>query len=184
MPEARARVSGGEGRFVGAIVGIRDLSRHTGKIVHEVTETGRPKIVTTQGRTAAIIQPIDAETMLEEVIERSAWFRKKRRRGLRELETGRTLTEEEADALRTRSPRTRGAKPARRRKAAAKTAARRKAKAPTRRKSAAKAAVRRKAKAPTRRKSAAKAAVRRKAKAPTRRKAKAKKSARRVARRR
>lgn len=49
-------------------IGIRDLSRNTSKVIDEVSSTGRPVIVTKNGRPVAAVIGVDVERMEDFVL--------------------------------------------------------------------------------------------------------------------
>ncbi|MGO9407834.1 MAG: type II toxin-antitoxin system Phd/YefM family antitoxin, partial [Acidimicrobiales bacterium] len=44
-----------------ATIGIRELANHTSAVVDEVNRTGRPALVTKNGRPVAVLAAIDEE---------------------------------------------------------------------------------------------------------------------------
>lgn len=49
-------------------VGIRELAERASAVVSEVTESGRPMLVTRRGRPVAAVVPIDEEELLDHVL--------------------------------------------------------------------------------------------------------------------
>lgn len=55
-------------------VGIRDLGRNPSEVVDEVTRTGRPAIVTRNGRPVAVMLPISEEDLEDYILANAPVF--------------------------------------------------------------------------------------------------------------
>ena len=83
-----------------ATIGIRELANHTSAVVDEVNRTGRPTLVTKNGRPVAVLAAIDEEELLDHVLANSPEYVRSMRTAEREItrETrGRPLEEVLAD---------------------------------------------------------------------------------------
>jgi prevent-host-death family protein len=49
-------------------IGIRELANHASAVVDEVSRTGRPALVTRNGRPVAVLAAIDEEDLLDHVL--------------------------------------------------------------------------------------------------------------------
>jgi prevent-host-death family protein len=49
-------------------IGIRDLANHASAVVDEVSRTGRPALVTRNGRPVAVLAAIDEDELLDFVL--------------------------------------------------------------------------------------------------------------------
>ena len=79
-----------------ATVGIRDLANHASAVVEEVERTGRPVIVTKNGRPIAVLAAIDEEELLDHVLSQAPEYVRTMRRAEKEIargERGRPLEE-------------------------------------------------------------------------------------------
>lgn len=74
-----------------AHVGIRDLSRNPSKVVEEVSNSGRPALVTKHGKPIVAIVPIDEDALEDWVLENAPSFVEARRAAERELAAGETV---------------------------------------------------------------------------------------------
>lgn len=54
-----------------ATVNIRELGRNPSKVVDDVTSTGRPALVTKNGRPVAAVVPIDENALLDWILRAS-----------------------------------------------------------------------------------------------------------------
>ena len=73
-------------------VGIRDLSRHTGRVLAEIARTHKPLAVTDHGRVVALLQPVDPDAYVEELLASIPDVEARFRAGEAELDAGRTLS--------------------------------------------------------------------------------------------
>jgi prevent-host-death family protein len=73
-----------------ASVSIRELSRNPSRVVDEVTKTGRPALVTKNGRTVAALVPIDEEDLEDFVLSNAPEFVRGYREADEDLRLGRT----------------------------------------------------------------------------------------------
>lgn len=55
-------------------VSSRDLQRHLGAVLDEVTRTGRPSVVTRHGRPVAVLMALDEEAFQEWALENAPAF--------------------------------------------------------------------------------------------------------------
>lgn len=77
-------------------VTLRDLSRHTGKVVAGVAATRRPALVTSRGRVVAAVVPIDDDALADWVLANAPEFVSDMAAAEREFESGRTVRLEDA----------------------------------------------------------------------------------------
>lgn len=75
-----------------AVVGIRELSRETGKVVEGVHTSGRPTIVTRNGRLVAAIVPIDEDDLEDWVMANAPEFVRSMADADEDLAAGRTTS--------------------------------------------------------------------------------------------
>ena len=83
-----------------ATIGIRELANHTSAVVDEVNRTGRPTLVTKNGRPVAVLAAIDEEELLDHVLANSPEYVRSMRTAEREITRvtrGRPLEEVLAD---------------------------------------------------------------------------------------
>lgn len=73
-----------------ASVTIRELSRNTGQVLDEVQQTGRPALVTRNGRLVAALIPLDDEALEDFVLASLPEFVAGRAKADAELATGDT----------------------------------------------------------------------------------------------
>ena len=79
-----------------ATVGIRELANHASAVVDEVNRTGRPALVTKNGRPVAVLAAIDEEDLLDHVLSNAPEYVRSMRTAEREIargERGRPLEE-------------------------------------------------------------------------------------------
>jgi prevent-host-death family protein len=72
-------------------VNIRELSRHTGQVVEEVANTGRPMLITSHGRPAVAIVPVSEEDLEDFVLANAPEFVRGMEMADRELASGETI---------------------------------------------------------------------------------------------
>lgn len=68
-----------------ATIGIRELANHTSAVVDEVNRTGRPTLVTKNGRPVAVLAAIDEEELLDHVLANSPEYVRSMRTAEREI---------------------------------------------------------------------------------------------------
>lgn len=71
-------------------VGMRDLSRNTRRVVQAVAQTGRPALVTVNGRPMAALVPIDAAELEDFILANAPEFIASMREAEEDLAAGRT----------------------------------------------------------------------------------------------
>ncbi|MDA8070664.1 MAG: type II toxin-antitoxin system Phd/YefM family antitoxin [Actinomycetota bacterium] len=71
-----------------AIIGIRELANHTSAVVDEVSRTGRPALVTKNGRPVAVLAAIDEEDLLDHVLATAPEYVRSMRTATREIARG------------------------------------------------------------------------------------------------
>ena len=99
-----------------SFVTIRDLQRNPSEVVNEVEHSGRPAIVTRNGKPVAAIMAIDEEALEDFVLANAPEFVKAMQAADAELASGKTTSL--ADHLASRSSSSRGAKATKGRKRA------------------------------------------------------------------
>ncbi len=77
----------GKGGAVSTI-GIRDLANHTSAVVDEVSRTGRPALVTRNGRPVAVLAAIDEDELLDFVLASAPEYVRSMRAAEREIAQG------------------------------------------------------------------------------------------------
>ncbi len=71
-------------------VGIRDLGRNPSEVVDEVSRTGRPAIVTKNGRPVAVMLPISEEDLEDYILANAPSFVRARKEAERDFAEHRT----------------------------------------------------------------------------------------------
>ena len=71
-----------------ATIGIRELANHTSAVVEEVNRTGRPALVTRNGRPVALLAPIDEEELLDHVLANAPEYVRSMRKAEAEVARG------------------------------------------------------------------------------------------------
>ncbi len=71
-------------------VGMRDLSRNARRVVQAVAQTGRPALVTVNGRPMAALVPIDAAELEDFILANAPEFIASMREAEEDLAAGRT----------------------------------------------------------------------------------------------
>lgn len=70
-------------------VSVRELADTTSRVVREVCETGRPRIITNRGVPVAAIVPIDPVTLEDFVLESSPAYVRSRKSADEDMKAGR-----------------------------------------------------------------------------------------------
>ena len=78
------------------VVGIRQLARNASAIIHEVSETRRPTVVTDRGKPVGVIYPFDEEDLEDYVLANAPEYVARREQADRDIAEGRTFSLEEA----------------------------------------------------------------------------------------
>jgi prevent-host-death family protein len=89
------------------VIGIRELSRDTSRVIKDFERTGEPVVVTREGRPIGALVPVDQEQFEDLVLATAPEFRRSRRRSEKAVKEGRTRSVREV-------ARERGVKSARR----------------------------------------------------------------------
>jgi prevent-host-death family protein len=71
-----------------ATIGIRELANHASAVVDEVHRTGRPALVTKNGRPVAVLAAIDEEELLDHVLTNAPEYVRSMRSAEREIARG------------------------------------------------------------------------------------------------
>lgn len=71
-----------------ATIGIRELANHTSAVVDEVSRTGRPALVTRNGRPVAVLAAIDEEELLDHVLANAPEYVRSMRKAETEIARG------------------------------------------------------------------------------------------------
>jgi PHD/YefM family antitoxin component YafN of YafNO toxin-antitoxin module len=74
------------------VVGIRQLARNASAIIHDVSETRRPTVVTDRGKPVGVIYPFDEEDLEDYVLANSPEFVKRLEQADRDIVEGKTLS--------------------------------------------------------------------------------------------
>jgi len=69
-------------------IGIRELANHASAVVDEVNRTGRPTLVTKNGRPVAVLAAIDEEELLDHVLANAPEYVRTMRTAGREIARG------------------------------------------------------------------------------------------------
>ena len=69
-------------------VGIRDLAHHASAVVDEVAKTGRPALVTKNGRPVAVLAPIDEEALMDHVLAHAPSYVRRMKTAAKEIASG------------------------------------------------------------------------------------------------
>jgi len=81
-------------------VGIRELANHASAVVDEVNRTGRPALVTKNGKPVAVLAAIDEDALLDFALENAPEYVRSMKQAKREIakgERGRPLEDVLAD---------------------------------------------------------------------------------------
>jgi prevent-host-death family protein len=71
-----------------ATIGIRELANHASAVVDEVNRTGRPALVTKNGRPVAVLAAIDEEELLDHALANAPEYVRSMRTAEREIARG------------------------------------------------------------------------------------------------
>jgi prevent-host-death family protein len=71
-----------------ATIGIRELANHASAVVDEVNRTGRPALVTKNGRPVAVLAAIDEEELLDHVLANAPEYVRSMRTAERAISRG------------------------------------------------------------------------------------------------
>jgi prevent-host-death family protein len=74
-----------------ATIGIRELANHASAVVDEVNRTGRPALVTKNGRPVAVLAAIDEEELLDHALANAPEYVRSMRTAEREIFNRRDL---------------------------------------------------------------------------------------------
>lgn len=69
-------------------VGIRELANHASAVVDEVNRTGRPALVTKNGRPVAVLAAIDEDELLDHLLANAPEYVRSMRTAQREISRG------------------------------------------------------------------------------------------------
>lgn len=69
-------------------IGIRELANHASAVVEEVGRTGRPTLVTRNGKPVAVLAPIDEEDLLDHVLANAPEYVRSMRKAEAEIARG------------------------------------------------------------------------------------------------
>lgn len=78
-----------------AVVGIRQLSRDTSRIIKEFQETGEPVILTREGQPIGALMPVDQRQLEDLVLATAPEFRESARRAQEDVQAGRARSLED-----------------------------------------------------------------------------------------
>ena len=71
-------------------VSLRDLARHTGSVIDEVVQSGKPALVTKRGRPVAVVINVEDEAFEDYILAHAPEFVEGRREADEELARGET----------------------------------------------------------------------------------------------
>lgn len=71
-----------------ATIGICELANHTSAVVDEVNRTGRPSLVTKNGRPVAVLAAIDEEELFDHLLTNAPQYVRSMRTAEREISRG------------------------------------------------------------------------------------------------
>jgi prevent-host-death family protein len=77
------------------VVGIRQLARNASSIIHDVSETRRPTVVTDRGKPVGVIYPFDEEDLEDYVLANAPEYVARREQADRDIAEGKTISLEE-----------------------------------------------------------------------------------------
>jgi PHD/YefM family antitoxin component YafN of YafNO toxin-antitoxin module len=77
------------------VVGIRQLARNASAIIHDVSETRRPTVVTDRGKPVGVIYPFDEEDLEDYVLANAPEYVARREQADRDIAEGKTIPLEE-----------------------------------------------------------------------------------------
>jgi prevent-host-death family protein len=72
------------------VVGVRELGRSASKVVGDVRRTGRPVIVTVNGKPVAVVVPLNQEALEDYVLAYAEEFVRDQLEAEHELQSGKT----------------------------------------------------------------------------------------------
>ena len=73
------------------VVGIRQLARNASAIIHDVSKTGKPTVVTDRGKPVGVIYPFDEEDLEDYILANSPELAKRLARADRDIAEGKTI---------------------------------------------------------------------------------------------
>ena len=85
-------------------VGIRDLSRQTGRVLAEMARSNRPLAVTDHGRVVALLQPVDPDAYVEDLLASIPNVEARFAAGEAELEAGQTVSADDIEETASKDP--------------------------------------------------------------------------------
>lgn len=74
------------------VVGIRQLARNASAIIHDVSETRRPTVVTDRGKPVGVIYPFDEEDLEDYVLANAPEYVNRLERADRDIAEGKTFS--------------------------------------------------------------------------------------------
>jgi PHD/YefM family antitoxin component YafN of YafNO toxin-antitoxin module len=74
------------------IVGIRQLARNASAIIHDVSKTRMPTIVTDRGKPVGVIYPFDEEDLEDYVLANAPEYVARRKQADRDIAEGKTFS--------------------------------------------------------------------------------------------
>jgi prevent-host-death family protein len=74
------------------VVGIRQLARNASSIIHNVTKTGMPTVVTDRGKPVGVIYPFDEEDLEDYILANAPEYVARRERADRDIAEGKTFS--------------------------------------------------------------------------------------------
>jgi PHD/YefM family antitoxin component YafN of YafNO toxin-antitoxin module len=77
------------------VVGIRQLARNASAIIHDVSKTRMPTVVTDRGKPVGVIYPFDEEDLEDYVLANAPEFVARRAQADRDIAEGKTIPLEE-----------------------------------------------------------------------------------------
>ena len=77
------------------VVGIRQLARNASAIIHDVSKTGKPTVVTDRGKPVGVIYPFDEEDLEDYILANSPELAKRLERADRDIAEGKMISLEE-----------------------------------------------------------------------------------------
>jgi prevent-host-death family protein len=74
------------------VVGIRQLARNASAIIHDVSKTGKPTVVTDRGKPVGVIYPFDEEDLEYYILANAPEYVARREQADRDLAEGKTFS--------------------------------------------------------------------------------------------
>ena len=74
------------------VVGIRQLARNASAIIHDVSETRRPTVVTDRGKPVGVIYPFDEEDLEDYILVNAPEYVKRLEQADRDIAEGKTFS--------------------------------------------------------------------------------------------